>query len=81
MQKPTQKLKHCFVSAHVQSDKLCKAKKLLSSNEKRKISKTNPEKLTRMQVGSYESGWRESEFDNFEVGNNIKTVREQKKVP
>ena len=80
-QKPTQKLKYCFLSAHAQSDKLCKARKLFSSNEKKKSSKTKPKKLTRMQIGLYESGWRGSELNDFEVGNDIKTVREQKKVP
>ena len=49
--------------------------------KKRKISKTKPEKQTRMQVGLYESGWRQTECNDFYVGNNIKTVREQKKVP
>ena len=33
-----------------------------------------------MQVGLYESSWREAEFNNFQVGNDIETVREQKKV-
>ena len=40
-----------------------------------------PERLTRMQVTLYESGWRETEFDDFQVGNDIDSVREQKKVP
>ena len=34
-----------------------------------------------MQVGLYEPGWRETEINNFQVGNNIETVRKQKKVP
>ena len=38
-----------------------------------------PEKQTWMQVGLYESGWRQTEFNIFYVGNNNKTVREQKK--
>ena len=33
-----------------------------------------------MQVGLYESGWRQTEFNCSHVGNNDKTVREQKKV-
>ena len=39
-----------------------------------------PKKLTRTQVESYESVWREAEFNDLYVGNTIKTVREQKKV-
>ena len=85
-QKPTQKLKHCFCLSpfHKQSDNLYEARKIHSSahqTKKQKNSLTKPEKLTRMQIGLYESGWRETVFNDFQVGNDIKTVREQKKVP
>ena len=54
-QKPTQKLKHCIVFAHVQSKALCKARKLFSSkkNAKKRSPKSKPGcKLDRMnQVG------------------------------
>ena len=43
-QKPTQKLKYCFLSAHAQSDKLCKARKLFSSNEMKKKLKNEDQK-------------------------------------
>ena len=39
-----------------------------------------PRQLNQMQVGSYKSGWNKVEFDNFEVGKHIRTVREHKKV-
>ena len=34
-----------------------------------------------MQVGLYESGWKETEFNGFQVGNDVEMFREQKKVP
>ena len=48
-----------------------------SSSHQRKKEKTKPEKFTGTQAGSYESVWRQTEFNNFQVGNNIKTVSKQ----